>query len=336
MRTLDSMVESAIDSALANIISAFASFVLSNVVMILLVLAILLALLLFIVLNYKRTSTRRLLMQITGKHQEMTSKLNMLIVSETFKELESGLMQGKTKQTLTQLEKAMLTAHQQADQLQQSLEGQSVPYFSLLEPYQRVKNLQQEVDSFGGRVERYSRDLSKIERLSDEARKQVQQLKNMLSTVSRLIDDLMEQTSYPLDELKNSFDQAQTSVSQAEQSASFDPIQARSDAKAAQQAIESVKRQTVDLQKDITVFAKMKVRLNDLATQLKERIELERESFQVQAPLDMIHQVEVIVQQLESSLQTGKPVDLRSTAADIEQLMQEAHQLIEERTSQKE
>lgn len=334
MRTLDSMVESAIDSALADIISAAISFVLSNLVIILMVLAILLALLLLIVLIYRRKTTINLLEQINGEHQEMTSKLNMLIVSEAFKELESGLMQGKTKQTLEQLQKAMLASFQQAAQIQQSLNEQKVPFFSPFKPYLQVKDLEQEVDSFAHRVDRYSRDLAKIERLSSEANKQVQQLNDMAAKVSRLIDDLVEQTSYPLDELRFNHDQMQATLKQAEQSASFDPIQAHSDVIAAQKDIESVQRQTTDLQKDIDVFSKMKSRLSNHASQVEQSLELVQGSFQDQDPLDIIHQAELIVQQLESSLRAGKQVDLRSSAADIEQLLQDAHQLIEDRTNE--
>lgn len=315
----DSVVEAAIGAAVAESIPAILSFIFSNIVGILLVLLALFLLAALIVLWLKRNIVKRWLDKARLRHREASAKLDGLILSETFKDLNNGFIQGSTRQSLERLEQAVLAARRQAEQLQARLSAQKVPFFSLVGPVRRIGRLNAEANALLSQSKRYEQELAGTERLAGDMRSSVGPVRQRAEELAALLDAVSAETGYPLGELRAALERTQAAIRQAEYSGSFDALKAQDDIRKAQREADALERKIAEFRKNADIFREIKRRTE---RQL-ERIAVERGQEANEVSI-IVRQSGEIVRLLEESMQTGKAVDLRAAAAELEQLFKRA------------
>lgn len=316
---LDSVVESAIGAAVAESIPAILSFIFSNFVGILLLLLAFFLIAVLAVLWLKRKIVKRWLDKARLRHREASAKLNGLILSDTFKDLNNGFIQGSTRQSLERLEQAVLAARRQAEQLQSRLSAQKVPFFSLIGPVRHIGRLNAEANALLSQSKRYEQELAGTERLAGDMRSSVGPVRQRAEELAVRLDAVSAETGYPLDDLRAALERTQATIRQAEYSGSFDALKAQDDIRKAQHEADALERKIAEFRKSADIFREIKLRTE---RQL-ERIAGTRGDKANEASI-VIRQSEEIVRILEESMRAGKPVDLRAAATELEQLFKRA------------
>ena len=307
---LEGIVESVLEDAASDFVTRALDFVFANFLAIILIVIVLLAIIGIVVMNKRNQYERNEFKRLKELFKQKDLELDQLMLSEAFKEMESGLVQGNTRNILVKLEERLLASHRYSEQLSRKLEAYRVSRFSVSESAHRIGELQDEVYSFAEQVDQYASELAQIKRVSKQTASLVQPVQTEFAEVVQIIARIADTYSYPLDELKKRQEQVEAIVAKAAQSGSFDAVRAQSDAREARKAIEELRARTLKLDKDIALFGQMKQRIEERQSKLTE-----------QAPDELIHQLERTMRELEHALQSGAEVDLRSAALDMERII---------------
>ncbi|REK64965.1 MAG: hypothetical protein C6P35_11390 [Cohnella sp.] len=308
----DSIAAIAIDSAVAEPVPIGA------VALGLAVLAVLLAL---AALLFKRRLTRRMLAKAALRQKEAFARLNAMILSEPFKELNDGFVQGDTRQSLERLERAILASRSQAELLQQKIAAQRAPLLSLIEPLDRAGKLLYEANALAGEADRYERELAEADRLAKDVRQSVRQARKKTEELAALLATTALQTGYPLDELKAGLEQVQASVRQAELAGTFDALKAQAELQSAARAADALERRLAEFQKNAAFFREMQSRFGQRIERIKSESGREEERQALEA---IAEQAAEALRTLEEAMRAGKAVNLRAAAVGIEKLLGQA------------
>ncbi|RUS45190.1 hypothetical protein [Cohnella sp. AR92] len=292
-----------------------------------LILALVLVVLLLFSLQY--SLTRSLLRREAERNKESLARLNSLILSGEFKEAEDGLVQGRTKDALSDLERSVLSAREKADSLQEKLKGSRAKFFSFLAPYYQAKRLQYEANEVSGQLERFKRQMLVLEKASDEARRLLEQAKKDSEAVAKAVEAISKRTSYPLDDLRRGLARIDGSIKKASEARHFDSVHAREQVQETQTLIAEMQVKTSDFAKNVETFADMKHRIDREAALLKARIEKDGSLNDNRGLLANIRQVELMIADLEESMRLGETVNLRAAAVDIDRLLKDTTYVIE-------
>ncbi|MDF2671311.1 MAG: hypothetical protein K0R67_3617, partial [Paenibacillus sp.] len=250
---------------------------------------------------------------------------------DTFRDLDLGLAEGETEGRLRHMQESALALHQQSQELAGKLNANRPAFFSLLEPLHHAKLLVHEAEDLRHRVQRYLQDMSSIGQSVKKANQQMRQLDNQLKAVTELINQLVTQTGFPLDVLKEQLKQTTLTVSQLDKLTAFDSLQAEPELAKLGRSIDALQKRTEEHGKNISLFMEMLERLKRVEEQWQQQFEGVNG---VESPVqgadfnEVLQRKNLIVEQVEASLRAGRQVDLRAAALDIEAIMREVSQMM--------
>jgi len=323
---VDSIIESAVDTAVNRLISGVLDFVLSNIIAVLLSVAILLFIVVLLVFIMKRRLEKAQLQRIKVLFNEKKSELNRMLVSEAFKELESGFIQGHTKDALVGLEQGVLVSHQKAAALRERLEAQKVALFSVIEFAGQVRRLKHEVHAFADQVDYYRNELAELEKLTRETAGLISPVQQRFDAAVEQINTLAAGTALPLTGLNKSRENAEAAVQRARLSSSFDAVRARQDVQAAAQAVDELHARVARMEQDSSIVIRMRARLQEQIDQLQQRLPDHADANRTNALNQLSDQLEQKMLQLEKTVYEGRAVNLRAAALEIEEMLEHMKQ----------
>ncbi len=326
---MEDLIESQLESVVPIFFAALFSFVFANFIPLLVAVLVLLLVIIFFVLKAKHSHTTRLLKQATQLQQETAAQLSgVLISTDTFRDLDLGLAEGETEGRLRHMQESALALHQQSQELAGKLNANRPAFFSLLEPLHHAKLLVHEAEDLRHRVQRYLKDMSSIGQSVKKANQQMRQLDNQLEAVTELINQLVTQTGFPLDVLKEQLEQTTLTVTQLDKLTAFDSLQAEPELAKLGRSIDALQKRTEEHGKNISLFMQMLERVKRAEQQWQLQFDGGQPPVQGAGLNEILLKKNLIVEQVEASLRAGRQVDLRAAALDIEAIMREVSQMM--------
>lgn len=116
-------------------------------------------LIVLIVLMMRKKNAGRLLQSASQLQQETGSRLNDILVSDTFRDLELGLAEGETKRRLQHMRHSAFQLQQQSDRFSQKLKEVRPALFSIHRSQDQIHALDYDIRDWADRVDRYVRGL---------------------------------------------------------------------------------------------------------------------------------------------------------------------------------
>lgn len=220
------MIESGIESAAAVLAAALIALVIDNIVVVLLVVVIAAGIWIIYSMHRKRKQSSYSLKRTAELQRETETKLQSLLVSDTFKELELGLVQGETASRMQEMEQVAYTLLEQAHQLGKKLAAHRPSYVSNEESDHLTSQLEAEAEDLWRRSNHYLHDLSGIGAEVKGTAVSARALEACLFAIAEQIDKLSLEAGAPLEELTSQLSRVQSAFKQADQLAAFDAVRA--------------------------------------------------------------------------------------------------------------
>jgi hypothetical protein len=295
------------------------------------VLFLILALVAFVLLllSLQYGLSRSVLRRESERNKEALTRLSSLILSTEFKEADSGFVQGRTKEALSDLERAVLSAREKSEALQRKLDGSRVRFLSFVTPYYQAKRLQYEGNEIAGQLDRFKRQMLAMEKASDEARRLLDQAKKDSEAVAKAVEEIAKRTSYPLDDFRKGLQRIDSSIQKASEAGAFDSVRAKEQVRETQTLIADMQVRTTDFRKNVELLDDMKHRIDREAALLRARIEKDVILSENRGLLANLKQVELMIADLEEMMSRGETVNLRAAAVDIDRLLKDTTYIIE-------
>ncbi|THF73730.1 coiled-coil domain-containing protein [Cohnella fermenti] len=283
----------------------------------------------FFVLWVQYGLTSGLLRREKKRAGEMLVRLSSLILSSEFEEADSGLVQGRTKDSLSDLERSVLAAREKAEALQLKLEGSRAKFLSLFGKYSEAKKLQYEGNEIANQLDRFKRQMLMMEKAADEARRLLEQARRDSEEVAKTVEEISRRTRYPLDDFRNKLERIDGEIRKAGEANLFDAVQAKEQAQETQTLIADLQVKTTDFEKNVGLLDDIKRRIDREAALLKARIEKDDSLNANRGLLANLKQVELMIADLEAMMSRGETVNLRAAAVDIDRLLKDTTYTIE-------
>ena len=306
----------------AKWIPSVIAFIFSNLITIILLIILCILLVTIIILVVKRHMTRGIVQEASKILRDAEMKIDTILTSERFRDLELGLATGKTGHRLRNMQQDGFALRQEAERLRRWIGEQRVPLFSLIGPFDEASRLRDESDHLVRRIEQYDRELHSIERMGDESRTRLHHVRERFRTCAEQIEKLKMSYSYALDEWNSRREEAEQLIKQAERSAAFDALQARRDAEAAERAVHALAVEADILVKDTKILHEMKERIKQRVEELRLGVE-DRDEAAGQLD-EVLRQIDAIIAAEEAKLSRGGRPELREAAANIEAIIEQA------------
>lgn len=180
---------------------------------------------LFIIVLKRIVSRKRLLARLsTAKSnlkQAMVS-LNKMMVSEMFKELEMGFYQGRTKDVVGTLERAVHALHERTAQLDSELLLQKVSLRALAKAEDTISSYEKAIAAFTQESNDYLEQFTVLETKTVDVRRTVEQMKERAVHVSEQVEALATSTGYTLQTMRAELTEAMEVLTAADMHDEFD------------------------------------------------------------------------------------------------------------------
>lgn len=279
----------------------------------------------------KRKATRRIMREADERLSDITRRLDMILVSERFEELDLGFATGQTEERLRALQREGFSLREESKAMRIRLKAVQVPLFSWHEPYAKASRIYDQARNLDDRAEQFDQELRRISGMSAQVRPSSQRLRERFAA-SEHLEKLRRDTGYGLEKLAGMLEAAERAVKQAEHSAAFDVLQARRDADAAERQLQDLEERLAAARRDANTLREMRERLQLREEQIRQRLaEARGESAsaeQADAVDAMMRDVRTVLGKAEDRLARGEDASLRAAAMRIEELMKQAADLL--------
>lgn len=326
---MEDVIERMLESIITGLLSSFLSFIIANLFLVLFV--VIFALFLFgsFIWIRKRSYFKTILLEIKKMHDQTSIQIDGLITSNTFKDLEKGLIQGETLRRMEQMEETLVDMHQQSEQLKTTLLEQRIPLFNLYDTYNQLMYLEDRIVHFSYSFNEMMKNISAISLAMKESKQWIDPAKAKFNVVSSMIQQMMDETTYPLTSLNVLLEQSRTQLIQLEQDAAFDVIKLKLGITPFLHHLDALHEKSMELQKNIDIFRKMQNRAAQEQNLILDQINHDPA---VVSTIDLkvsLGRIEMILHRLDQSIRSGESVQLRKAASDMEYIFAEIQDRIE-------
>jgi uncharacterized membrane protein YgcG len=273
-------------------------------------------------------SVRRRLAETRLLHKEADTAISGMVVSDFFKELEMGFVQGETKEKVAALEQAALALQQTSGQLQERLAGQRVSPLSAAASKQSAEQLHAEVQQLAEQTKRIQAEIGETEGLFKEIRKSVEQSKARIAAISTAVDALRKQTGYPLNVMQEELENGRSVLAKADGLDEFDLLQAQEWADKTEQLLTALEASSAlfgELSAQRQAFG---LRVKAREEELRQTVGREQLLLTDADPFAMLRQAEQEAARLGTLLETGNVNEAKESAAGMEALLAQAGEAV--------
>ncbi|USG65599.1 TPM domain-containing protein [Brevibacillus ruminantium] len=291
---------------------------------------LLIAILLFFVVKQLvfRSRLNKLLTQVKEKHTEVTPVIDQMIVSELFRELEIGLIEGETKKRATQLEQEALKLHKESQQLKEQLDTQKIGFFSTAKTEQAVAELMEAVDKYAAEITDTQAQMSEMERLSREVREAVEAAKERAKEIGALIEALARETSFSLSVMRKDMEQTLALLNKADSMDEFDYLQAEEPAKQVHAQFDSLQLAVEEVRLQIRQHQEFPPRIKSREEELRLIVGREQLLLVDADPFAILRAAEAEIPRLGGLIEAGDTKEAKACAQRVENGLQEASEVV--------
>lgn len=250
------------------------------------------------------------------------------LVSEFFRELESGFLQGRSKAQAEEVQQEALRLHEAAEALKGRLEAHKVPVLAGTSARRAAEALRGEAEELGRQSAGVAERIAAIERQFAEVRRTVGALKKRADEAAAGIEALAAETGHPLGALRRGLEQARGKLAEADRLDEFDIAGAAGPAAEAGQALDEVAADTADLRKLAAVRHEWMPRLQEKEAELRRTVEREGLLLPEEDPFAVLASAAAEAGRLDRLLREGRAPEARAAAAGIEASLARAESIV--------
>lgn len=195
-------MEEIIAAEIARWIPDLIAYIFSNILTLTILAAAIALIVVMAGLIVKRRWTRRMLTEGQAFAADAKGRLERLLTSERFRDLELGLAEGQTEKSLRALQQEAFELRREAEELIQRMAGQRVPLLSLLAPYEEARHLHAHGERLLQRSKRVERELEEIDSASAAVSSSLQSRREEYRRVFARFTTCRDETGYPLERLQ--------------------------------------------------------------------------------------------------------------------------------------
>lgn len=279
------------------------------------------------VMTARRIKAR--LVQAKALHSEGNGIISKLMLSELFKELEMGFIQGETKRHTADLEQAVLRLHKAYVQLGERLERHDVSWRSGREIENRVEHDLQELTNAVGRAKQLAGEVERLQQLSIEIRRAVEQAKKNIGKMNDELEKTSQETGCTLQDMRRQLAEIQSSLDEADHLDEFDFLQAKGKAASVQERLDEFAAQFELWKKQRDAGRSLADRIEACRVELRKLARQEQLMLTDRDPFAVLQQAENMLVDIEQSLDAGDMDALTQNIALVEQGIQQAKDIVE-------
>ena len=317
-------MEEIIAAEIARWIPDLIAYIFSNILTLTILAAAIALIVVMAGLIVKRRWTRRMLTEGQAFAADAKGRLERLLTSERFRDLELGLAEGQTEKSLRALQQEAFELRREAEELIQRMAGQRVPLLSLLAPYEEARHLHAHGERLLQRSKRVERELEEIDSASAAVSSSLQSRREEYRRVFARFTTCRDETGYPLERLQAMAEEVERELRRVERSAAFDGVQGRRDAEAVRRRLNRWAGAVDGIARDVRTWRGMKQRLAEREHDLRR---MWASSGREAAGEEAMHEIAAIFAALEAKMRRGEQADLRQAAAQIERIIEQAADL---------
>lgn len=272
--------------------------------------------------------SKRLLALTRTIHAEAAPLINKTMVSELFREMEKGFIQGKTMKKVAQLEQATLSLHNQSQQLQEKLEKQKIPLFCSLKVRQGLWDLYEVVQQHKQQAEQNQAQVTEMEELSIQVRQAVEHAKQRIVEMTALIEAFAQETSFSLSQMKKELEHTTQLLAKADNLDEFDFLQAEGFVTEAHQRFDQISISIGELRDQIKLHRDFPLRIQFREEELRRSVSREQLLLTDGDPFSILQEAAVEVSRMAVHLETGHSHEAKRSTQKIEDGLQHATKVI--------
>lgn len=210
-------MEEIIAAEIARWIPDLIAYIFSNILTLTILAAAIALIVVMAGLIVKRRWTRRMLTEGQAFAADAKGRLERLLTSERFRDLELGMAEGQTEKSLRALQQEAFELRREAEELIQRMAGQRVPLLSLLAPYEEARHLHAHGERLLQRSKRVERELEEIDSASAAVSSSLQSRREEYRRVFARFTTCRDETGYPLERLQAMAEEVERELRRGEQ-----------------------------------------------------------------------------------------------------------------------
>ena len=272
--------------------------------------------------------SKRLLAITRTIHAEAAPLINKTMVSELFREMEKGFIQGETMKKAAQLEQATLSLHNQSQQLQEQLEKQKVPLWCSLKFRQGLWDLYEVVQQHKQQAEQNQAQVTEMEELSIRVRHAVEHAKQRIVEMTALIEAFAQETSFSLSHMKKELEHVTRLLAKADNLDEFDFLQAEGFVTEAHQRFDQISISIGELKDQMTLHQEFPLRIQTREEELHRIVSREQLLLIDADPFAMLQEAAAEVSRMAIHLETGYTLEAKRYSQKIEDRLKHATKVV--------
>ncbi|NGZ75529.1 TPM domain-containing protein [Saccharibacillus alkalitolerans] len=164
--------------------------------------------------------------ELRERQKASAATIDGIMVSELFREVEMGFVQGETLKEAESISREAVELHRGGGELASRLEAFRPGAFASSAQRRQLDALTQEVQDWEGRVKALNDHFEQVSASFAEVRKRVREGKELEEKTRAALEKLKEDTGYPLQTLQRQFEEAAALLEKADSLDEFDVMQA--------------------------------------------------------------------------------------------------------------
>ncbi|OWA33741.1 hypothetical protein B9G55_20610 [Saccharibacillus sp. O16] len=292
-----------------------------------------LAVVLYVLFSMLRAGSRvkKRAQELKEQQRAASANVDSIMVSELFREVESGFVQGETLKEAESISREAVNLHQISGNLAAELAAYRPGVFASSAERRRLDVLTAETRDWIIQVETLKERFERVSASFAEVRGQVKTGKELTQTVEQSIHQLGEQTGYSLDVLKRKFQQASALLDKADSLDEFDVIQAAAPADEALALLQELSGDVTQLQQLSQEAPEWPARIVSAERELRPITEREQLLLTEEDPFRVLSEAGGETQRLADLIRSGDVKEAKACAEGIAARIAEAREIVRRR-----
>ncbi|MCQ4087165.1 TPM domain-containing protein [Saccharibacillus sp. JS10] len=269
--------------------------------------------------------------QLRKQQQDAAALIDRIMVSELFREVEMGFVQGQTLQEAESISREAVSLHQSSGQLAQQLEAFRPGSFASRTQRKELDRYTAEVQAWEEQVTALNERFEKVSESFAEVRRQVKEGKALEEQTRQAFNQLKNDTGYPLSTMEKSLNDAATLLEKADGLDEFDVMQAAAPAQQSLEQLHEILGHVQSLSGLAEQSGQFPSQIVETERQLRPVVERERLLLTEEDPFRVLSNAGGETQNLNLLIQAGDVPAGKKSAAKIVDLIQEAKNIVTRR-----
>ncbi|OWR27060.1 hypothetical protein CDO73_22665 [Saccharibacillus sp. O23] len=291
------------------------------------------AIALYVLISMFRAGSRvkKRAQDLRGEQQAASAAVDGIMVSELFREVESGFVQGETLKEAESISREAVELHQSGGELAAKIAAYRPGTFASGSQRRTLDQLTAETKSWTEKVAGLNERFERVSASFAEVRRRVKEGKALAEETGRSIDSLRESTGYPLDVLGRRFDEASALLQKADNLDEFDVMQAAGPAEEALTLLQELSGETEELNKLAAEAREWPGRIVSAERELRPITERENLLLTEEDPFRVLSEAGGETERLGDLIRAGDVKQAQACAAGIAARIAEARDIVNRR-----